>query len=360
MNNQITKITLLSCLCFFLTQQVFSQRVTSAGLSLTFDGLAYVVEMVITDVDNGTLPITNLSASQVSIVVPSAISDQDFNISSVNGGSWGVSPGSTTAINGSENVVAISTNGARIDGAGVGAVQLFTFTLDGGCNENLRLFNNNTVVPGDLDFDHNLDVVLSGNVYNLSNTNNVVCVALPVELLDFRVKVVSSQKVLLDWETATESNNDFFVVERSGDNLQFEKLLQVAGAGTTMDPQQYATQDVAPLQGDNYYRLKQVDYDGSFSYSEIRHVRFKVRELAAEVRVYPNPTSAFLTIRFLETLPDKGQMELYDIQGRVVKSQVSDQVSHLLEWDLRDLAKGTYLLRIPLTEGVLTRKIVLE
>ncbi|MEL7340295.1 MAG: hypothetical protein AAGM67_07400, partial [Bacteroidota bacterium] len=96
-----------------------------------------------------------------------------------------------------------------------------------------------------------------------------VVTSLPVELLDF-VGEFKQDHVELNWLTAAEINNDFFEVQRSVDGLSWEALGNVKGAGTTADMNDYQYDDYLVSYGTNFYRLKQVDFDGSFSYSKLR------------------------------------------------------------------------------------------
>lgn len=94
---------------------------------------------------------------------------------------------------------------------------------------------------------------------------------LPIELLYFDALAIGAQ-VALNWATATEQNNDFFTVERSADGLIWEEVLVMKGAGTSIHKIDYSAVDSRPLSGLSYYRLKQTDYDGQFSYSSISSV----------------------------------------------------------------------------------------
>lgn len=110
---------------------------------------------------------------------------------------------------------------------------------------------------------------------------------LPIELLSFEAQQ-SGNAVKLNWSTATELNNDFFTLERLNDADGFDVLLTHPGKGTTTEMSLYEAFDRSPRVGKNYYRLKQTDFDGQFSYSDIVLVEFAaVGEL---LQVYPNPT----------------------------------------------------------------------
>lgn len=87
----------------------------------------------------------------------------------------------------------------------------------------------------------------------------------------------------LKWSTATETNNDYFLIERSKDGIEFESIINVDGAGFSTKKLTYSTSDNNPLSGLSFYRLKQVDFDGQFSNSEI--VSVELRNLASEFMI---------------------------------------------------------------------------
>lgn len=100
-------------------------------------------------------------------------------------------------------------------------------------------------------------------------------IVLPIELLVFSAKPIDSQ-VRLNWSTATELNNDYFTIERSVDGSNWEVVDLVKGQGTTAQQSDYELMDTRPFSGLSYYRLKQTDYDGTFSYSSIVSVSVSV------------------------------------------------------------------------------------
>jgi len=123
--------------------------------------------------------------------------------------------------------------------------------------------------------------------------------SLPVELVSFRSQVVDNEAVVLTWETATELNNDYFIVEHSVDGRGYIPVGHVTGNGTTNDIQSYTFEHHKPYFGENYYRLKQVDFDGQFEYSTIVTAIIKMEE--AKINVFPNPVVASrgLNIRWI-------------------------------------------------------------
>ena len=172
---------------------------------------------------------------------------------------------------------------------------------------------------------------------NISNLN-----PLPVELIDFET-FQEGESIVLEWATASETNNRHFEIERSEDGIVFETLGVRTGAGNTSDITAYNFMDESPLSGDNYYRLKQVDFDGAFEYSEILVIK---NENTFELNFYPtliinNGTLQFESAERVEVL-----IQVYDLNGRVFKTErlPLEKGSNRLEMDFSFLPKGMYFL----------------
>ena len=165
---------------------------------------------------------------------------------------------------------------------------------------------------------------------------------LPVTLTHFEAQA-SGPGVLLTWATATELRNDYFEVQRSFNGQDFEVLGRVAGNGTTGKPQTYAYPDQAARPaGATYYRLRQVDTDGTGTYSPVRVVR---PAAPATLLAYPNPTADYTSLD-LSALPNgEYQLIVADLLGKVVATQPA-QGGQVATLDLRALAAGTYLVRL--------------
>lgn len=165
---------------------------------------------------------------------------------------------------------------------------------------------------------------------------------LPVELTAFEVKTASGYAVL-SFSTATESNNSHFVIERCADARTFSEIGQVRGAGTTQEPQQYVFTDENPLNGVNYYRLRQVDYDGTESLSPIVSVVFGK---AGHIAIAPSPATDRVRIRLEEALNDDAQWQVFDNTGRQVLSGAWEAETSDYELDVNVLPEGTYTFRL--------------
>lgn len=166
--------------------------------------------------------------------------------------------------------------------------------------------------------------------------------ALPIELLSFEAREVN-HKVALRWTTATELNNDFFTVERSWNGTEWQTVDYVTGAGNSSYELNYSTWDNTPFNGVSYYRLKQTDFDGQFSYSDIVPVNLE-SDISAAIKAYPNPSDGLVTIEGLAA--DLDALFITDLSGRVVTQsvQLMRNGSSEMQLDLRGLDTGLYLL----------------
>ncbi len=164
-----------------------------------------------------------------------------------------------------------------------------------------------------------------GDYFTLGNSSTIT--PLPIELLSFTAEAIE-QKVELNWITSTEIGNDHFEVERAGKDLRFEPILSQPGAGYSNKTNFYTDMDNNPLDGISYYRLKQVDYDGHYSYSDPVSVHFQsLKGDSFEFWIYPNPTKTHrFSIANTGKLPtDKNvQLSLVNTAGQVVYSQKID------------------------------------
>lgn len=172
-----------------------------------------------------------------------------------------------------------------------------------------------------------------------SNVTFCSAAALPVVLTSFGAQLRQGQ-VVVQWTTASEVNNKEFVVERSADGRQFEALQTVAGRGTLATASTYTATDAQPLPGLGYYRLRQVDLDGTRTYSPVASV-----SRAAAFGAYPNPTPDALALDLSALPAGPCAVRLLSLPGQVVLSQTlaGGQAQAL---SLAHLPAGTYLLEV--------------
>lgn len=165
---------------------------------------------------------------------------------------------------------------------------------------------------------------------------------LPVTLQSFTVKAIN-HTALLQWETASELNNDHFDIERSADGSTFTKIGTVKGNGTTSLTQQYSFTDAAPFTGNNYYRLVQVDLDGKITYSSVRLLSFNM--LSGTLKVFPNPVQSTLRIQLPQAASGQYALQLYTLGGLKVLEQSIPAGSLQKDVDVSILSPGIYVLR---------------
>lgn len=188
-----------------------------------------------------------------------------------------------------------------------------------------------------------LDDNATANDHGLSIDNfSITAVTLPIVLSEFRAKVVG-HSTLLTFTTATELNNSHFVIERSSNNQTWAEIGQVRGAGTSTEEQSYTFTDEKPLVGANYYRLKQVDFDGKYEYSPIRVAQFGK---TASVLLSPSPVADRLTVKVAAAYEEDAQVDIIAVTGQIVSSTILAAESTNLEVDVAGLPKGIYTLRI--------------
>jgi hypothetical protein len=174
-------------------------------------------------------------------------------------------------------------------------------------------------------------------------TGNSCTLFLPVELLDFRA-ATEGKRVRLDWTTGSEYNNDHFVVERSADGMTFEPIAVVTGAGQSSRPITYDAIDARPLDGSSYYRLRQVDRDGSSDLSST--VALSRRTEGDPLRVAPSISSDGRVEVFADAAFVGADLEVLDATGKLLfTGRLSDPTTPL---DLGPHGAGIYLLRAQL------------
>ena len=178
---------------------------------------------------------------------------------------------------------------------------------------------------------------------------------LPVSLTRFTA-AAQEPGVRLAWATATEKNNDRFEVQRSADGAGFATIGTVRGQGSSVTPHAYAFVDAAPRPGLNYYRLRQVDFDGTASFSPVVSARGAAPAATAALGIYPNPSAGTLRLRGLPATDAPGRYRLLDLRGRV-RGQGELAGPSL---DVKGLPAGSYLLEVTTAQGVRRQRFTRE
>lgn len=184
---------------------------------------------------------------------------------------------------------------------------------------------------------------------------------MPVEYLSFTGESTGNKNTL-KWATASETGNDYFTLERSMDGSDFEAISTVNGAGSSTTINNYEAVDNNPVKGNNYYRLKQTDYDGKFEYTTTIAIKcFKDDQLIIN-GIYPNPNSGEFVIEMELAKPLEMEIQLLNVIGQAVYKEDMGRVSgaYQKQLDLKALAKGIYTLQLTSEEGTYTRKLMIE
>jgi Secretion system C-terminal sorting domain len=169
---------------------------------------------------------------------------------------------------------------------------------------------------------------------------------LPIELLSFDAVKHDASSVFVDWQTASEIGNDYFTVQRSKNIENWENLAIVPASGNTNTLSYYNTFDYEPYPGISYYRLKQTDYNGIYSYSDIKEVNFGE---ADQISIHPNPTQGFVNIVGSDII----SVEVLDMNGRLIRKSANSSII-----DLSEEANGVYHIRILTNQESILKKVV--
>lgn len=183
----------------------------------------------------------------------------------------------------------------------------------------------------------------------------LVDVVLPVDLIRFDA-YPQDGRVELAWTTASELNNNYFQIEHSRNGIDFQAIGKMKGNGTTSETVAYQFLHRNPVAGTNYYRLKQMDFDGAFEYSNIISAQLQHRN--GGIQIYPNPT----TNRVVVTIADRPEILKFtfsNLLGQNIDLHPT-RTDTGLELDLSSLATGIYILQMEIHGKTVTKRIVKE
>lgn len=188
---------------------------------------------------------------------------------------------------------------------------------------------------------------------------------LPIELINFTAKAVDNKYTQLEWTTSTETNNDYFTVERSRDGIHnFEQVAKVKGAGNSSQLLKYSAQDMSPFSGLSYYRLKQTDFDGKYTYSKLEAVDFN--GLQEAFYIFPNPTTLDNTtqMHLVSSENEEVLVVVYDISGKQYFSKIEitqNSGENIFALDLNQtLSKGVYYIVATTNDTIYKKKLVIQ
>ncbi len=208
--------------------------------------------------------------------------------------------------------------------------------------------------------DYSLDIAVSSfSEFAPGNDSDDPNRALPVEMLYFEGRITDNNDVQLNWATATEINNDYFEVQRSDDGVNFVEIAKIQGNGTINQKVEYSYLDKKSSLKASFYRLRQVDYDGTYAYSQIVRVD-KIENQITSGQPYPNPTTGKVTFRTGERQEgDLLTVNVFDLSGHRINARVISDLQKI-EVDLSGFERGIYLISISDTFTSSTYRIVKE
>lgn len=191
------------------------------------------------------------------------------------------------------------------------------------------------------------DFVVDPNCYDAAST-------FPVGLLYFHAQVDSDHTVKLDWATGNEINNSHFEVERSVDAYVFESIAKVLGAGNSEQELYYDARDKQPLPGTSYYRLKQTDFDGTYTYHSIIQVNIEETDpYQVRMEAFPNPATDKVAVTLSASQRMDGKISLFALNGQLmletsfpIRAGVNQK-----ELSLTHLSPGIYVVEVSGSNG---------
>lgn len=277
------------------------------------------------------------------------------------------------------------SGGGVINVSGSGSLLIYSnFEINGGSTLNIAngdtvIVFGNMVISGGSVVNSNGYFYVNGNV-TMSGGSNVCgsgfasysgtlsgaswCSGvLPIELLYFNLKF-NNNHIDFNWATATETNNAFFTIEHSSDGKTFEEILKKPGAGNSTRNIEYTAADYTSRQGINYYRLKQTDYNGNFSYSQIKSVSFEGENITEAVSIHsvsPNPFKDNFTIIY--SVPDDTEVgvSIVNASGAEIYNEKQNALKGINRFDFKDglhLPKGIYLIALKMNNRFQFQKLV--
>jgi len=166
---------------------------------------------------------------------------------------------------------------------------------------------------------------------------------LPVELTNFEA-TPQRTGVQLDWTTETEQNNDYFAIEHSTNGINFTSIKTIMGAGTTDERHTYTYTHRNPVNGDNYYQLRQVDFDGKGTLSEVVVAKFGSKSITA----FPQPATEHATIYVNAAVNESAMLQVHDLMGRMIHAENVNLMSgeNLIDMNCSQWASGHYVISI--------------
>jgi hypothetical protein len=309
------------------TDYVFPIGDASIYSPLTFEYQSGTVTDLVSSVTNGVHPSINTSGDYLARY-------------------WSLEPVSGTA---TYNVI-ISYDQSDFNGSDEAAIKPVKY-------------NSYQIGDGDFVVDDVGNTITWNGLTSFSEITAGDIVALPVELLWFEA-TYKDQVVILAWETATESNNSHFVIERSIDGVHFEQIDIINGSGDSNESIQYKYTDFNTIAGLVYYRLVQYDFDGQFEILPIVVVEVPNTDLLLTFDIYPNPTNGYkvnILTKGAGIQQNVLEIKVSDLSGRLLHSE--KLIDHLGRHEMifnEKLASGIYMLQLIYGDKVEVMRLIVR
>jgi hypothetical protein len=181
--------------------------------------------------------------------------------------------------------------------------------------------------------------------------------SLPVELLSFKGNLVDNQ-IILDWITASELNNLGFEIQKSNEGREWRIIDFVEGQGTSAIINEYRYNDLSPLSGINYYRLKQIDFDGAFEYSDVIAIEYANSE--KNIQIFPNPSNKLINIQINNPSNQRMRIKATDNLGRTIWE--SGLIEGESNWrkEMEFERNGIYFITAQIGDEIVTKRVLIN
>lgn len=163
---------------------------------------------------------------------------------------------------------------------------------------------------------------------------------LPIELVSFNSNCINN-KATLTWETSSETNNSYFNIEKSNDGVNWKKIGKLDGQGNSSTFKKYSFIDNEKIIATSFYRLKQIDIDGSFTYSTIATIR-NCNQKDIAISVSPNPVKNLVTIKFDKEI-GRQEIQIFDLEGKLIKNLFVENNTQI---NVAELPKALYIIQL--------------
>jgi hypothetical protein len=240
------------------------------------------------------------------------------------------------------NNIEFDMSDGGVTGFSLGVASDYVLLYRAGQIGNWTELSTGSSISGDRVLFNNINLTNDG--YYTIGTKNYYASSLPIELINFNA-ILNGKKVDVTWATATESNNYYYTIEKSKDGVNFETSSIVDAAGNSLSMLYYKDVDANPYEGISYYRLKQTDFNGTFTYSKIVTVNYSISYDC--ITIFPNPTDGEININMKDMEGNEFLVVIRDILGKecLCKLIVSRENQQLIARDSEHkLASGTYII----------------